>query len=152
MFRAAQVPRGKQALWRPRRARQPCQALRALQGKKVRACARPQEVHRIQEVKRVPISLRCLVSSTEAMSCVAMDTCPKNRFCFRFSVVTMVRDRDSGARSDSSEEEEEEEVGGEEIDTDSDQVLDKLTGYASKHGLINYIDTKAKWPRIKNYI
>ncbi len=36
----------------------------------------------------------------------------------------MLRDRGSGAHSDSSEEEEEE-VGGEEIDSDSDQVLGK---------------------------
>ncbi len=37
----------------------------------------------------------------------------------------MVRDRGNGAHSDSSEDEEEE-VGGEEIDSDSDQVLGKL--------------------------
>jgi hypothetical protein len=42
----------------------------------------------------------------------------------------MVRDRGNGAHSDSSEEEEEEEVGGEETDSDSDQVLNKLPGDA----------------------
>jgi hypothetical protein len=126
LFRTAQVPRGKQALWRPRCARQPRQALRALQGKEVRAGARPQEVHRIQEVKRVPAIRRRPVSSSETMSCFAVEICPKKTVSVSDSlVITMVRDRENGAHSDSSEEEEEE-VGGEEIDSDSDQVLGKL--------------------------
>jgi|LakMenEpi03Aug12_release.lakeMendotaPanAssembly.Ray.scaffolds.fasta_scaffold1216690_1 hypothetical protein len=43
----------------------------------------------------------------------------------------MVRDRANGAHSDSSEEEEE--VGGEETDSDSDQVLGKLGLKISPH-------------------